>query len=143
MNPGDPPANIAETWNIDTAKHDSHRAWAKHKGPLCPGQFRPIGVKAEQKTSELCTKYSGNLYCGIDSKNNGDKPKIALATFKTSLRQHMTTNGMFDVFLFPDPVDPTIKYDLFKNHSRTTLIQVRQYWAVSYTHLTLPTICSV
>ena len=127
VNVGDPLV-IVESWEVDTTKFDAHMAWSKHKGPVHPGQFRPIGVKLEQKTRELCTKYTGNLYYGIENKSTSDKPKIALATYKTSLRQHMISHGMYDVFLFEDPNDPTLKYDLFRNHSRATLDQVRQHW---------------
>ena len=124
-NVNDPPT-ISETWIVDTIKNDKHLTWVKNKGPLHPGQFRPIGIKCEQKTREHCTTHSGVKFHGIEAKNT--EPRMALSTYKTSLRQHMIINGMFDVFLLPDAITPTVKYDLFQNHSRSTMDQVRLFW---------------
>lgn len=121
---GDPDV-VTEAWIVTTNKFNANNTWVNHKGPMHPGQFRPIGVKYEQKTREQCTKFAGTTFHGIDTKK--DTPKLSLATFKSNLCQHMIVNGMFEAFLYQDTVTTTVEYDLFKHHSRATTEQVWEY----------------
>ena len=111
-----------KTWLVNQAFFDEHRLWTKKKGPVHVGQFREQGVKEQAKTKERCSTFQGTKFKSLIAKEN--EVAMSLETFKEQLRRHMIINGMLDVFKMPDPNDPNIKYDLFRNHARFTLDQM-------------------
>ena len=117
------------SWIVNTGKLRAHLAWTKQKGPVHIGQFRPTGIKDEAKTRERCTTYHSIKFNGFNPNKTGTI-NISLHTYKEQLRKHMIDNGMFHLFLMPDPIIPNKTYDLFRNHSRFTLDQVKDYHAI-------------
>ena len=113
-----------KNWQVDKELFDKNKdEWNKIKGPINIGQYRPTGIKDELKTQEACTTYKGTPFNGIGKDNPGT---MAVKTFKDTVRQHMISQGMWDVFLIPDPANKSISWDLFKKHGRFTLTYVKQ-----------------
>ena len=99
--------------------------WQRIRGPLHVEQFRPTGVKEERKTKAACTTYSGDKFDGIKVKD-GETP-VNVKTYKDMLRTHIIKHGMWDIFNAPDPLDPTIKRDIFREHGHFPLSEVTDY----------------
>ena len=71
------------------------------RGPINNGQFRQQNLKEMRKTEDTCSKYAGFAkFSGIPRVGN---PVIPINSYKYQCREHMTRNGMWDVFSLPDP----------------------------------------
>ena len=93
--------------------------FANQQEPVHAGQYRPRGVKSEMKTREGCTSFDGVAYCGLVAKEG--EASIPVSTFKETMRRHMITHGMWDVFNLTDPSSPNTNWDLFQKQARFPL----------------------
>ena len=124
----DPDATVmCYTWSISESKwmipiSQLNTSYTRMKGPVHPGQYRPKGVKEERKTKEACTTFSGIRFSGVPKEGKGSIP---IRTYKDQCRSHMIRHGMWDVFNFSDPKNPSMHCDLFKKHSRFSLAYVK------------------
>lgn len=76
------------------------------------------------KTREGCTSFDGVAYCGLVAKEG--EALIPVLTFKETLRQHMITHGMWDVFSLNNPTSVSTQWDLFQKQARFPLDYVIQ-----------------
>jgi hypothetical protein len=100
---------------------------ASHQGPRSINQYRPTGIKAEKKIQDFCVTFPGTKFVGLDPKEGETMTKVSV--YKQSCKLHMLDCGMLDVFLIPDPLTPTTKYNLFDKTSRFTLDAVQRHIA--------------
>ena len=107
-------------WEIEPDMY--HSGWTNQKGPVHVGQYRPRGVKKETKTEDICTEYNGPKQ--LDFFQEGKK-SMAIKTYKDFCRTHMIKSGMWDVFHWEDPLNATIKHDLFLSHSWFPLSHIK------------------
>ena len=73
----------------------------KWKGPINNGQFRQKNLKEMRKTEKTCSKYAGSVkFNGITREG---KPAITIKSNKDQCHEHMTRNGIWDVFSITEP----------------------------------------
>ena len=67
-----------------------------HNGKVCPQT-----LKKKRRIERICSKSSGSVkFNGIPKEGN---PEIPIKSYKDQYREHMTGNGMWDLFSLPYP----------------------------------------
>jgi hypothetical protein len=99
--------------------------YLNHQGPRSIQQYRPTGIKSKSKVQTFCSTFSGVKFVGLEPKEGETITKVSV--YKDACKLHMLECGMLDVFLLPDPLTPTIKYNLFDKTSRFTLEAVQRH----------------
>ena len=88
-------------------------------------QFWSQTLKDKIKTEDTCYKYSGSAkFNGIPGEG---KPAIPKKSYKDQWRDHMITNGRWDVFSLPDPRNKEKKRDILLHQSRFPLDYVKRH----------------
>ena len=72
-----------------------------------------------RKTEDTCSKYADPAkFNGIPRKG---KPSISIKSYKYQCREHMTRNGMWNVFYIAEPQNKEKVWDLLLHHSKFPL----------------------
>ena len=89
------------------------------KVPINNGQFLQNILKDMRKTEETWSKYAGSVK--FNEIHREGKPTITINSYNDQCCEHMTINGMWDVFSIIDSQNKDKEWDIFIHQSRFPL----------------------